>query len=182
MRIYLDMDGVLVDLMHGWLPWLNEKSGLDLTSADVDMWGLEKVYPLPFSTIRRPLHKKGFWEGLPPYEGAVSFVQVLDAMGHEVYLATAPFPSDVCMWGKKTWFEHHLDFLPPSRLIIVHDKHVLRGDMLVDDKPENLLQFRGDRVLFNQPWNLNLTTGIMESWFTRVYGYSDILALLGKSY
>jgi 5'-nucleotidase len=182
MRIFLDMDGVLVDLMHGWLPYLNEISGKNLTEKDVDMWGLEKVYDMPFSKIRKPLHREGFWEELPPYDGAVEFVEALDNAGHEVYIATAPFPSDVCMWGKKMWVENHLHFLAPSRLILAHDKFLLRGDMLVDDKPENLLQFRGGRILFNQPWNINLPTGLMESWFTRVSGYSDILALTGIPY
>jgi 5'(3')-deoxyribonucleotidase len=103
-------------------------------------------------------------------------------MGHEVYIATAPFPSDNCMWEKKMWFENHLSFLAPSRLCILHDKHLLRGDMLVDDKPENLVAFNGHRILFNQPWNINLTTGILEHWFTRVSTYSDILATVGLQY
>lgn len=182
MIIYLDMDGVLVDLMHGWLPYLNELTGRNLKEEDIDMWGLEKVYDLPFSKIRKPLHRKGFWEELPPYPGAVEFVETLDNMGHTVYIATAPFPSDVCMWGKKLWVEEHLPFLAPTRINILHDKHLLRGDMMVDDKPENLIQFKGNRILFHQPWNLNLTTGLMESCFTRVFGYSDILALLNVPY
>jgi 5'(3')-deoxyribonucleotidase len=80
------------------------------------------------------------------------------------------------------WLEEHMPFLPYSRLILIHDKHLLQGDMLVDDKPENLVAFRGHRVLFNRPWNKTLNTGIMESWLTRVSTYSDILALLGLQY
>lgn len=182
MRIFIDMDGVLVDLMHGWLPYLNELTGRNLKAEDVNMWGLEEVYNIPFSKIRKPLHRPGFWEELPPYPGAPFFVEELENMGHTVYIATAPFPSDVCMWGKKMWVENHLPFLPPSRLCILHDKHLLDGDMLIDDKPENLTAFSGMRVLFNQPWNKTLNTGILESWFIRVTTYSDVLAMLGLEY
>jgi 5'(3')-deoxyribonucleotidase len=182
MRIFLDMDGVLADLLASWLPYLNEITGKNLEDKDVNMWGLEDVYDIPFSKIRKPLHRPGFWEGLPPYPGAADFVETLDGMGHDVYIATTPFPSDVCAWGKKMWLEEHMPFLPYSRLILIHDKHLLQGDMLVDDKPENLVAFRGHRVLFNRPWNKTLNTGIMESWLTRVSTYSDILALLGLQY
>ena len=182
MIIYLDMDGVLVNLMHGWLPYLNELTGKNLVVEDLDMWGLENVYDLPFSKIRKPLHREGFWENLPPYDGAVEFVQTLDDMGHTVYIATAPFPSSVCAWGKKQWFEEHLYFLSHTRLILIHDKHRLAGDMMVDDKPENLLAFNGKGVIFNQPWNQDLNTGLLESWFIRVNTYSDILAMLGQEY
>jgi len=177
MKIYLDMDGVLADLMAGWMPYLNEVSGRNLAVEDVDMWGIEHVYGIPFSKARKPLHREGFWEGLPPYPGAVAFVKRLDQLGHMVYIATAPFPSDKCMWGKKMWFENHLRFLPPSRLIILHDKHLLRGDMLVDDKPENLTKFPGLRVLFNQPWNRTLNKGLMESWYIRVSSFKEVVSI-----
>jgi 5'(3')-deoxyribonucleotidase len=177
MRIFLDMDGVIVDLMAGWMPYLNLTTGKDLKVEDVNMWGLEKVYGIPFSKIRKPLHRASFWEDLPPYPGAVEFVRELHNSGHEVYISTAPFPSDKCMWGKKMWVEDHLPFLPASRLCILHDKHLLQGDMMVDDKPENLAKFEGLRVIFSQPWNLKLNPGMMESWFWRVGNYTQILML-----
>ena len=54
MKIYLDMDGVLADLMHGWMPYLNRLTGKNLKVEDVDMWGLEKVYGVSFAKIRKP--------------------------------------------------------------------------------------------------------------------------------
>lgn len=161
--------------MAGWLPYLNKISGRDLAEKDVHMWGLEHVYNLPFSKVRKPLHKPGFWEMLPPYPGAVEFVKKLTEVGYDVYIATAPFPSENCMWEKKKWVDRVLYWLPPTRTIFIHDKHILEGDMLIDDKPENLVSFTGTRVLFDRPWNRNLRTGILEKWFIRVTQYSDIL-------
>lgn len=182
MRLFIDMDGVLVDLMAGWMPYLNEVTGKDIKVEDINVWGVEDVWSIPFSKARKPLHGPSFWEDLSPYPGAVDFVETLDAMGHTVYIASSPFPSDNCAWGKKMWLEDHMPFLPYNRLVLIHDKQLLRGDMLIDDKPENLVAFKGHRVLFNQPWNANLTTGILEQWFTRVSTYSDILAMLGLQY
>jgi 5'(3')-deoxyribonucleotidase len=177
MRIYLDMDGVIVDLMGHWLPWLNTHTDKNLTVEDIHMWGIEKVYEIPFSKARKPLHRPQFWEDLLPYPDAIEFVKELHDRGHEVYLSTAPFPSDNCMWGKKVWMEDHLPFLPSSRLCILQDKFLLRGDMMVDDKPENLIKFEGLRVLFSQPWNQKLNLGVMASWFWRVGNYNQIILL-----
>lgn len=182
MRIYVDMDGVIVNLMHGWLPALNEMTGRDVTVEDVYMWGLEHVYDIPFNKLRKPLHKPGFWVNLPPYKDAINFIETLENMGHQVYIATAPFPSENCAHEKKAWFEINLPFLPHNRLILIHDKHLLKGAMLVDDKPQNLTRFDGMRVLFDQPWNRQLTTGLLEAWYIRVSTFSDILALLGVEY
>lgn len=178
MRVYFDMDGVLADLLHGWLPYLNEITGKNLTHADVDMWGLEKVYGIPFSKIRKPLHKPGFWENLPPYPGAIEYVLNLHSRGYQIYIATTPFPSDNCAWEKKLWFEQHLPFLAPTRLILIHDKHLLWGDALIDDKPENLVGFMGKRILMNQPWNVKLNDGLKEHMFLRVNTWRDITVTL----
>jgi 5'(3')-deoxyribonucleotidase len=177
MRIFLDMDGVIVDLMSGWMPYLNNITAKNIKVEDVNIWGIEKVFGVPFSKARKPLHRPQFWQDLLPYPGAVEFVKELHDRGHEVYIATSPFPSDNCMWGKKEWVENHLPFLPSSCLCILHDKFLLRGDMMVDDKPENLIKFEGLRVLFSQPWNRKLNLGVMPQWFWRVGNYVQILML-----
>jgi 5'(3')-deoxyribonucleotidase len=177
MRIYLDMDGVIVDLMSGWMPYLNTITAKNLKVEDVNMWGVETVWGVPFSKASKPLHRPQFWQDLLPYPGAVEFVRELHDKGHQVYMATQPFPSENCMWGKKEWIENHLPFLPPNRLIIIEDKYLLRGDMLVDDKPENLFRFEGLRVLFSQPWNQKLKSNMLASWFWRVGNYNQIIML-----
>lgn len=178
MRVYFDMDGVLVDLMAGWMPYLNEVTGKNLTYKDVDMWGIEEVYGIPFSEAQIPLHQPGFWESLPPYPGAVEYVLSLHSRGYQIYIATTPFPSDNCAWEKKLWVEEHLPFLHYSRLVLVHDKHILQGDALIDDKPENLDGFMGKRILFNQPWNVNLNGKLKEHMFLRVDTWRDITVRL----
>lgn len=180
MRLYFDLDGVLVDLMAGWLPYLNEITGKDLTAKDVNMWGLENVYGIPFSKIRKPLHRPGFWENLPPYPGGVATVKVLHRLGYEVYIATAPFPSENCMWEKRLWVEKHLPFLDPANIIIIPKKHLLDGDnaALVDDKPENLSKFGGLKILWDQPWNKELPEGHLEWWYKRIESWDRLLELI----
>lgn len=181
MRVFLDMDGVLVDLLADWLPYLNEITGKNLEYGDINMYGLESVYGIPFSKIRKPLHKPGFWENLPMYPGADEFVAKLVKYGHEVYIATTPFPAELCCWGKKQWVKKNLPFIPLDRVIFIHDKHLLRGDAMVDDKPQNMVGFPGMRILFDQPWNqpANLKKdGLKWYYFQRAFNFDEVFCML----
>jgi 5'(3')-deoxyribonucleotidase len=167
--IFLDMDETLVNLVDPWLSYLNEQSGMDLTRKDVGAYS--------FKT-------KGFWVDLPPFEGAIDFVEALDAE-YTVYLATIPALGKVCAYEKEKWMAKHLPlpFLDRSRLILCHHKHLLMGHALLDDNPQYLCYFTGNRLLFDKPWNSVEELekeGIPPNRFTRIYSYQSCLNFLAQ--
>jgi 5'(3')-deoxyribonucleotidase len=128
-----------------------------------------------------PFNTEGFWEGLPPFEGAVDFVESLVDNDFDVYIATIPALGPVCHYEKEQWVTNHLPFVGRERLIFCHHKFVLRGEALLDDNPKNLSSFNGYRLLFDRPWNHPRQLredGYQDHWFTRMHSYKEVFNYL----
>jgi 5'(3')-deoxyribonucleotidase len=182
--IFLDMDETLVNLVDPWLSYLNEQSGKDLKREEVGAYAVEKNYEdkLSRTKIFKPFKTKGFWVDLPPFEGAIDFVQELNE-SHTVYLATIPALGKVCAYEKEKWMAKHLPFLDRTRLILCHHKYLLMGHTLLDDNPKYLRYFHGNRLLFDKPWNSPDALekeGLPSNLFTRVYSYQSVLNFLAQ--
>lgn len=79
----------------------------------------------------------GFFAGIAPIEGARRVLYELEALGHHVTIATAPWPaSRTCADDKLAWVERFYSPRWRGRTTLVGDKTTLRADVLVDDKPE----------------------------------------------
>lgn len=182
LTIYIDMDETIVNLVDPWLEIIGTKlgDGSNFTREDINVYDVDKVIPPPRSSIYEPFHCPGFWEKLPPLPGAVEFVRELHNYGHDVYIASTPFRSDNCAWEKRLWIEEHLPFLDPEHnLILIRYKHLLRGHVIIDDKPKAIYRFSGTRILVDRPWNRNLRDiGMCEYWFYRAQHWSDIKELI----
>ncbi len=127
-RIFLDMDGVVVDF-DGY----KKRLGL----GDDEIKGMDGAYLQ--------------MEAMP---GAIEGIGKLIGAGYEVWLATKP-PTGVAhaYSDKAEWVFRNLPGLK-RRLIITHDKGLLgdEGDFLVDDQPEkaNSREFRGSLLEFGK--------------------------------
>ena len=111
MRIYVDMDGVLVDF-----PTALDKRGLSRDTKDPEL--------IP-----------GLFAEMDPIPGSLEAFRELVRRGHDVYiLSTAPWGNETA-WGDKCgWVKKHLGDVASKRLILSHHKHLLMGDVLVDDR------------------------------------------------
>jgi 5'-nucleotidase len=124
MRIFCDMDGVVVDF---------------------DSYA-RKFGP----TTQRIKELPGAYLEMDPIPGALEGVRSLIGMGHEVWLATKP-PTGIpdAYADKVKWVLRHLPELK-RRIILTHDKSLLLGDVLIDDRPHkaNANNFCGRLIVF----------------------------------
>lgn len=125
-RIFVDMDGVIVDF--------------DKHSKSMNMTGDEiKKHP-------------GAYLAMEPIEGALAGVRTLIGMGWEVWIATKP-PTGIAFAyaDKAQWIMNHLPELR-RKIIITHDKGLLGDsfDFLIDDRPHkaNCEKFAGKLIAF----------------------------------
>lgn len=145
LRILLDMDGIVVNLLDDWLYHYNREYDDNVTREDITSWDVHKyVKPECGKNIYRILARPGLFDHLPAIDGAIDAVTELADMGHDIRFATAPPSPDSCR-GKVEWIRRnfsHLDY-GMSRVFFLHDKHWLAPsvDVLVDDKPQTILEW-----------------------------------------
>ena len=91
---------------------------------------------------------------LKPIEGAVSSVnELLNLNCYDIYfLSTAPWHNPTAWMDKRLWLEDHFGDRINRRLILTHRKDLFKGDILIDDRPNNgAKDFEGEWIHFGQP-------------------------------
>lgn len=160
MRLLIDVDGPCADFVGGLLELL----GLSAMREHFTRWeiikDLERYRRGGNRMALEALAKPGFWEALEPVQGAVAAVGDLRGMEHELVFVTAPWLS--CLgWGhtRRAWLHQHFD-ADHRNIIITSRKELVRGDLLLDDKVDNVLAFMqhtdGEAYLFDTPHNREL--------------------------
>jgi 5'(3')-deoxyribonucleotidase len=158
--VYIDMDGVVVNLIEEWLRRYRLETGEEVYPADIRTWDTHNHVSVG-KEIYDYLSDPGVWFAAPPYPGAIPAISSLLADGHKVYLATTPWwTNDKCYTEKLAWVDRWLPEIGRRNIIFLADKSCLHGNVLVDDKPENLDGFAGLPILFERPWNKKLANAI----------------------
>ena len=151
--IGIDIDQVLARLNEQWLNVIREKEGEDVKPEMITDWHMakffkcgEKIYDyLDYDLFRH----------LPVMEHAKEVVKELCEFYH-VYVVTSATSKPEIMVAKWEWLEEHFPFISKEQIIMCGDKSQIATDVLIDDAPHNLEDFKGSiRVLFDQPYNRN---------------------------
>jgi len=128
--VYVDMDNVLVDF----------ESGIDELSEQTYQEYEDDIDEVP-----------GFFRDLPPIEGAIDAFQKLSKQYDVYILSTAPWRNPSAWIDKLLWVKKHLSQAAHKRLILSHNKHLNRGDYLIDDRTANGAgAFTGEHIHFGE--------------------------------
>ena len=112
------------------------------------------------------MDEPGFYRDLRPIDGAVRALTEM-ARSHRVTLCSSPWNTNpTCNDDKKDWVTEHLGVDWTDRLVLTKDKTIVRGDILIDDKPKVLGE--EDRtwmhIVFTAPYNLNVEGPRLNGW------------------
>jgi len=126
--IYIDMDGVLCD--YG--AFLEK-----MISKGMNKFQIFKML--------------GVFEDLNPIQGAVNAFHLLD-QHFDVYILSTPLWSNPDSWkGKRIWVEKYLGKAAKKKLILSHNKGLMKGDYIIDDREANgVLEFEGEHIKFGE--------------------------------
>lgn len=196
--VLLDCDGPLADFTGAYLQAFEEETGLKATLEDVTGWHIHscdffenaaremKIKP---SELRKRcdahVSRPGFCYAIRPYDYAISRVSRLQEMA-EVIVVTSPWDSSPTWMHERTlWLKKHYG-VPRTHVIHAAQKHLIWGDVFVDDKPEHVDAWherwgvvsdrgRGRAVLFDMHHNRSLNHPLRGSWEHVIAHLEDIL-------
>eukprot|EP00871_Galdieria_phlegrea_P001848 jgi/Galph1/2664/GphlegSOOS_G1363.1 len=138
--ILVDMDNVMADFdeefTKRWRERHPEQETFDLSERK--HFELEQNFEdQEKEEVIALMSEEGFFLNFPPVQGAIESVKNMIQHGLDVRICSAPLPFqwETCVKEKYQWLRRHFgeDFL--ERLIIVRDKTLVKGTLLIDDKP-----------------------------------------------
>lgn len=138
----LDVDRVLADIKQGLVDVGNAyqaSRGLPAVDAGtVDAKNIRERFPgLPSNWVQEALCSDGFVTGLRVMPGARKAVSELQTLGRVYALTTVHDGSKYWYYERVQWLGHHFG-MQASSVVTATDKFLVRGDMFVDDKKDNV--------------------------------------------
>ena len=159
MKIALDVDGVLADVIESWLTYSN-KIRPSISKDDItnwDFWKKFKINRYDFYEELTSCWKN--WNYIPPTEDNLSIVtQNLSNFG-QVDIVTAREISTNSF--VKNWLKLH-DITYQNYVSVIDGpmKADLDYDVFIDDSPLNAIKFlkrKKNVFLYSQPWNQHIS-------------------------
>ena len=135
--LYIDMDGVLVDLEKEFDKFFTNHPHLKDRYKD------------------NPDHIPGIFRNAPPLETAIYAVNKLyDSDKYDMYIATAaPWGNPMSSMDKRFWIEDHFGSMFHKKMFVTHRKDLLIGHYLIDDRTKNGAgDFMGEHLHFGWNW------------------------------
>lgn len=152
-KILVDMDNVLAD----WIGEILKMAGKppeyvqELTKFELE-GDLKRVF--------EECHGETLYRNLPVIEGAQEGMRQLASIGDVFVVTACPIwkNGDNIYKAKADWLDEHFPWVGSKKMVIAHDKHVIDGDVLIDDAMHNVDPFLEERpnrlaLVLRYPWN-----------------------------
>lgn len=167
-RIGIDIDGVLADLVAAFLPHLSEAVGRTVTEADIDQYHMGRAVGLPdaeflelWGAVEHSLYERAL-----PYEGAPAGLRELAELGTISIQTSRPLSASQTT---QDWVRTHLgpEFTVSHReaktkFAVADGLHAF-----IDDHLDVIRERHGGHaipVLLDRPWNqVEVPAGVVRS-------------------
>ena len=159
LKIALDVDGVLADVIESWLIY-NNKIRPSITKDDItnwDFWKKFKINRYDFYEELTSCWKN--WNSIPPTENNLSIItQNLSTFGQVDIVTARELSTDSFV---KNWLKLH-DITYQNYVSVIDGpmKADLDYDVFIDDSPLNAIKFlqrKKNVFLYSQPWNQHIS-------------------------
>jgi len=159
MKIALDVDGVLADVIQSWLNYSNSKRQ-KISKHEISDWDFWKKFQINRYDFYEELSScwKNWDSILPTEENLSLFTKNLSKLGQVDIVTARERSTDSFV---KNWLKHHeISFDNYVSVIDGPMKADLDYDVFIDDSPLNaskIIQQNKKIILYSQPWNTNIS-------------------------
>jgi 5'-nucleotidase len=170
MIILIDQDGPLADFTAGFNSyWAKMFPGrLIISKERRKNFYLEEDYPEDLRPlIEKVFFVEGFYRNLPVVEGAIEAIGEMIRAGFDVRICTSPRTRyENCVLEKYQWVENNFGHEFTKGMIMTRDKTLVKGDYLIDDKPEIIgsASPEWEHLLFDYPYNQDAKNKRRINW------------------
>ncbi|MET6990318.1 5' nucleotidase, NT5C type [Sediminicola arcticus] len=155
MTLFVDMDEVFADTYNAHLSRYNTEFNENLTELDCigkEVW--QCVPKVRQRSIHEHARTDGFFTALEPIKDSKEVLKEL-SLKYNVFVASAAMQFPNSLREKSDWLDKHYPFIHWKNRILCGSKHILFGDILIDDRSYNLENFNGRKILFTSPHNIH---------------------------
>lgn len=177
-RILFDMDDVINDFLGTLIEDYNKANSASVERSDITDWDLTKCKCLNAAEAMKLFKKKGFFLSIPPKASSVVAINtMIESTKYDIYIVTACGSVEEYK-EKQEWLKKYIPAFNLNRLIMCSEKNIIRGDVLVDDKPQNLIECSPYMrcMLYDMPTNKSC------KGFKRVSSLMEVLAILERMF
>lgn len=180
--ILLDCDCILSDFIESALKLIKEKTGKVFKSEDIqsssDVFKALNIIEVSH-ILDDAVNSDNFCYNMLPKPGAIKAVKKLKQMG-DIYVVTSPFDARNWVYERTHWLENVFD-ISKERIIFTKAKHMIRGDIMIDDMENNLISWKavhpsGKAILWTMPYNKTIDCQSLS--LCRVDCWNDVFALI----
>lgn len=168
MTLFIDMDEVIADTYGAHIEVYNKEFEADLTldqCMGYEVW--TRVPEDRQSSVKNHARTVGFFRDLKPMKDSQKVLKEL-SQKYELFIASAAMQFPNSLMEKSDWLDEHFPFIHWRNRILCGDKHILRGDILIDDRSYNFTNFEGRPLLFTSPHNIHVQE------FERVNNWQEV--------
>ena len=156
MIIAIDFDETLFPTLEKVIGIYNQKHNTDLSLDQIATYNLyECLDTATADELLNTFLDKEVYDDLRPYEGAIKAIEKLVKQGHAIYITTATNVKNL-EW-KERLLQVYFPFIPKNNIIRIHQKSLLKVDVIIDDNMKHLTESFADRICFDQSWNRSLS-------------------------
>jgi 5'(3')-deoxyribonucleotidase len=166
LRIAIDMDGVIADLVPKQLACYNRDFQQNLTLTDLHGKKLRQLVKNP-QAVMSYYDEPDFFRDLKVIEGSQETIRALQSK-YEIFISTAAMEVPHSFQAKYQWLKEHFAFIPDTHIVFCGDKSIIHADYLIDDNSSHFAGFKGKGILFTAPHN------VYEEGHIRVNHWRDV--------
>lgn len=155
MRIGIDFDGVMNNMLVPWCEYLSSMSRVKVNAQDIKYWDLQKTFTdLDPFTIQQCLKSPVFWNSVKPQPSAIDTIKQFISDGHDVVVITTAWPPESMSVKFNNCMQKYFPFINWKNVISTGRKDLVDVDILIDDNPSNLVESHSAiKLLYCYPYN-----------------------------